>query len=655
MPKKIDYKNINLETMNVMEEYTPKKMFPSEVATEEMLKLLDDCREYWDDLNNFRERRKRNREFYRGNQWNDLVKDPDNPDKIVSEHDLIVRSGKTPMKNNQLRQLGKNLIGQFRENDSKPVVYPIKKEKSTNADMMTNALQGVLRDQEAKEIDVRLFEEFLLSGFIGYRSNEEWAPEKDMTDIAIDALEPSRMFWNSDVNDIRLKDLNIIGEMHDIPLPYICHTFGEDQEDKDTIREWYAGYGDREHHNWYANTGSDIIDNLDFYSNYEDANVRMYEIWRKELVDKMKVHDWAKGEVYFTDQTAEELDVINQARIQEAAMEGIPEEKVPLLDYEETQEFVWMYYFLTPQGFVLDSDESPFEHQSHPYTIGLYPLLDGEIWGFFEDIIDQQKSINRLITLLDFMVGAGAKGVLLIPEDMLGGKSPEEFADDWVRFNSVIAYKPSKNHTHLPKQITANSQNAGASELLNIQLNLLQEISGVNNAIQGHQPTAGTPAALYAQQTNNAAISNKDFFEFFYSVRRKRDFKVVQLIQQYYDTPRWVNVTGNDYDEAAALYDPEQVKNARYDVLIGVGNNNPVFRQVMDEWLYKFFEMGVIDPETLLENSALPFSDKLLQAIRSKKEEMNEAMQQAGPEGQDTQMLMNQMLGNQSQPQSQVA
>ena len=60
-------------------------------------------------------------------------------------------------------------------------------------------------------------------------------------------------------------------------------------------------------------------------------------------------------------------------------------------------------------------------------------------------------------------------------------------------------------------------------------MQLIKEISGVTEAIQGQTPGSGTPASLYQQMTTNATISSRDFFEFFFGVRRKRDFKRLWL------------------------------------------------------------------------------------------------------------------------------
>lgn len=74
-----------------------------------------------------------------------------------------------------------------------------------------------------------------------------------------------------------------------------------------------------------------------------------------------------------------------------------------------------------------------------------YPLTDGEIHPFVEDVIDQQKYVNRLITLIDNVMGTSAKGVLLFPEDQLSdGTSWADIKAMWASYDGVIPYRPRR-------------------------------------------------------------------------------------------------------------------------------------------------------------------------------------------------------------------
>jgi hypothetical protein len=629
--EQINHQLINMATVGQNDYEELKRINDDPETHPKMIRIIQECRTYYDNLADLRKRRRRNRNFYRGKQWNDVVEDNG---ELTTEEELILKQGKQPLKNNQIRQIVKSLLGQYRASDYKPIVYSSKRDDRLSGEIMTVALRANLRDNETDEIDVRIVEEFALAGIISWKNYADWIPRRQCNDIVIDPKTLPTMFWNSDIRDIRGKDMHTIGEIHDLFVEEVISIFADNKDEAKTIREFYGRHDKSRRENVSEPQGAASRDMIDFLQPVEGEKVRVIEVWRKELETIAYVHDWATGEYIETDLTEVEVDEENMNRMEQADLMGIP--NPAMMEYEEKQEEVWKYYFLTPNGHVLAHDRSPYWHKEHPYTIRMYPLVDGEIFGFVEDIIDQQKHINRLITLQDFMIGSAAKGVAFYPTSMIpDGWTEDDIADEYVKFNGMIFYDPSKAKTdgnHKPFQITGNAQMAGVNELLSLQLKLLQEISGVNEAMQGMKPPSGTPASLYAQQTTNSAINNKDFFEFFFSARRQRDLKVVQLIQQTYDEEKFINVSGEEYREQAKRYDPKRVRDVNFDLVLTQGSNNPVYQQVNDEYLFKFWEAGGIDLETLLENSSLPFGERLLESIKNKKEQLEQSGGQTNPQ-----------------------
>ena len=283
--------------------------------------------------------------------------------------------------------------------------------------------------------------------------------------------------------------------------------------------------------------------------------------------------------------------------------------------------------------------ETPYMHGSHPYILALYPFIDGEVQSFVADVLDQQRYINRLITMIDFIMGASAKGVLLFPEDMLPeGTTIEEIADQWVKYNGVILYKPKPGVTP-PQQISVNATNVGAYELLNLQMQLMSEISGVHTAIRGGDPKANTPASLYAQQSQNSATNLIDLMEAFRGFREERDTKIMKVQQQYYTSPRYINIAGSNYSEVSKYFKPEMVRNIDFDLSIEESQSTPAYRQLADQFLVQLFSAGQIDIKPMLENSSMPFADRLLQTIKDREEEAAKqaAEQQAAMQKQQVQ------------------
>jgi hypothetical protein len=296
-----------------------------------------------------------------------------------------------------------------------------------------------------------------------------------------------------------------------------------------------------------------------------------------------------------------------------------------MLDLDRNYEGVWRVYFLTPLGEVLYESDTPYEHESHPYIMGLYPMMDGKTYSLVSSITDQQKYINRLISLMDTSLSKSVKNLMYVPESIVpDDMTRKDFADQQVELGGMIFYEDSPGQ-QLPKPISTNARVAGAKELLVLQMNLLQEISAVNDAVQGQAPSSGTPASLYAMRAENASISNKDIFDFYFGLLRRRNRKVIQVIQQFYTEKRYIKIAGSGFRKGVEqMYDPEKVQDVDFDVVMGETQNTLAYRQIVDTYLKSFLDAQYITFGEYLENTSLPFADQLMQTIENRRGQMQE-------------------------------
>ena len=618
--------------------------------------LLEECRRYWDSLRDFRQRRLRSRKYYRGEQWDDTIINPDNESELITEKQYLLNQGKVPLKQNLISNNVRNLVGQYLSNPSKTIVFSRIRDNAQATEMMTNALHSALQVNNIKLLDVTSFKESALSGAPIQKVGYEFWRERDVEDVFINNVSSARIFFNTDVADARLFDLRLIGEIIDAPVDKIVSIFARSKADEKKIREIYAGLVDRE---YLTDIGLSPrnLDNMDFFNPRDTKSGRLFEIWQLKGAWKTYAHDPMDGSSSFVDFSLEDIAAQNAERIRIAAEEGISEEEVPLIEAEERYELTWFVKFLTPFGHCLYEGETPYKHQSHPYILSLMPMIDGEVWGIIEDMIDQQRYINRLIIQLDSIIGASAKGVLMVPDDVVpDNMSPEQFAKEYVRFNGVIFYKP-QNHMQIPQQISSNSTNVGIHEMLALQMQLFQDVSGIHGAIQGKEANAGTPASMYAMQSQNATINTMEQMVYFENFLQERDKKVLKVILQYYNDRRYLSINGKSISEESRMYDPELVKNMDFDVVVTQGKDTPVYRQLIDDTLKELLMGGMIDLKMFLENSSLPFADKLIEAINSREQLMKEG-QAPGAMPQDlvnqvtdsanpkAMAMLNQVIGN---------
>lgn len=252
-----------------------------------------------------------------------------------------------------------------------------------------------------------------------------------------------------------------------------------------------------------------------------NSKFRAIEVWTLENREIIKCHDRMNAHYY-------SLPVSEKGNIDKENTKREKEGVIPI-SYLWDIEQVWVCRWFSPMGHVLAEYTSPYAHQSHPFVMKFYPLTDGEVHSFVEDVIDQQKHINRLITMLDHIMGASAKGVLLFPENGLpDGFTWEDIKRIWSATNGIIPYTP--NHSgDIPKQISTNATDIGAYEMIQLQMKLFEEISGINSALQGRLSSAAIGSETFQRQTDNATIALGDIFDTFDDFRHERDKKILTI------------------------------------------------------------------------------------------------------------------------------
>ena len=146
--------------------------------------------------------------------------------------------------------------------------------------------------------------------------------------------------------------------------------------------------------------------------------------------------------------------------------------------------------------------------------------------------------------MYDWILRASAKGVLLFPEGALpDGVDINDIAEEWSRFNGIIVYRP-KAGMPLPQQVNSNSANHGITELLNIQMKMMEDISGVNGALQGKLENGSVSGTLYSQQTENSMTALADLLKSFDSFIRTATEKDISNIRQYYGPEKIRSIAG---------------------------------------------------------------------------------------------------------------
>lgn len=609
--------------------------------TKKNLDILQIAHSTWVGLEKFRKEATRAGMYTFGDQWGEMIKDPYTGEQMT-EADYIRNQGKIPLKNNLIRSLVRSVVGHFASARTESVCVARDRDDQQLGELMSTVIQTNYQRNLLWELDRRNLENFLITGAAFFRTYYSWRDGVDQLDVWTDIVNYNRIFVDNHMEDPRHWDCTLIGQLHDIGLDDVIAQFADGSREKARyLTQIYAPVTPEILSNQLENLYGYQFKNMDFFLPSDSSRCRVIEVWRKESKERLRVHDTLSGEYYKIEAEAEAGVIAeNERRQTEQAQMGILPKNMKLIEYEWYVDRYWYYRFLSPWGDVLTEGETPYWHGTHPFVFKIYPFYNSEVHSFVNDVIDQNRYINRLVTMQDFIMSASAKGVLMFPEGCKPETmSMEEIAQEWTKYNGIIYYKPIPG-VAAPQQIVANTSSTGAYEMLALQRQLFKDISGVHDALLGKQPPAGTPGYRYAQETQNSATSLVDVLETYKQVRQDRDTKIMRLQQQYYTDIKYLNIFGKKYSSAIKVFNPAKVKDIDFDLAITESFATPVYRQAMNDLLLELLKMGQINTEMLLEAGNFPFADKLLESIKNLKTEI----------AQEQQPNASEQLNNISQP-----
>lgn len=586
----------------------------------------------WDSMRKFREERERNKKYCFGDQWSDMV---EYCGRMISEEEYIRMQGNIPLKNNLIRRLVKTVIGVYRNQNKTYVCTARDREEQRMGETMTVLLERNYDNNEKKELDARMFEEFLISGLAVQK--ETYGMREKRYDCFSDNISPNFFFVDGGMTDPRMTDVTIVGELHDITFGQLASAFAKSDKDIERLRDIYKHARNDDYMRSYAETfNRNSADMVSFLVPHDRILCRVIEVWTLEQRKALWCHDYLTGDAYIDKyENKAAIDAENAGRMEDNKMKDMygnylydemgnimlqmEEERVPLIEYEYMVENYWYYRFLSPMGDILDEGETPYSHGEHPYVVRAFPLVDGEIHPFVADVIDQQRYINHYIILNDFLVKSSAKGTLVVDESSIpADMSLEDIADEWTKYNGVIKLR-LKDGAKVPQQMVNQSKVAGLQDMITLQMQLMDDVSGVHGALQGKNATAGTSGILYEQQANNASTSIIDMLETFSAFLGASAKKKLKNIQQFYDEQVTIKVAGRN---AVVTYDPETMGGVDFDVALNESYDTPVFRAITNEMLMQLLNAQQITLKQFLEAGSFPFADRLLQMVESNEQQM---------------------------------
>ena len=604
------------------------------------------CEQAWNNKEGIRRTRDRVKEYTYSDQWSDIIQYRDGH---ITERKYIQLKGNVPLQNNIMISILNSVVGLYAKQAGEPNCFAVKKNAQWLSDMMSATMQMCWQKTYMADALKNAFEDFLLGGVA--ISRETYEEKKGQMDSWTDFINPNYAFWESGT-DVRMTDLQMIGVLHDVAPGQLYRKFCNRQYGW-TVNEINDVFdiNDTDNHRYFRSAGlqqneQDSLDSISFDKPSDNSKCRLIEVWTKESKTRYQCYDPLASNGDEVEYRVEVKDIWhvkqeNDLRIQQYMEVGVPEEEWALIEYELIEDEYWYYTFMAPDGTVIAEGENPYESKDVPFTIKLYPYVNSEVHPFMGNIIDQQRYINRLIIMHDMAARSAAKGITIfplqcIPDDM----NKADIAEEITEYDGLLFFETNKMNPNLrPEIISSGAVQLGTQELLQMQLNLARDITNVSGALQGKTPSAGTSAARYMQETQNATTSLESIMQDFTSFSEQIARTKCMMIKQFYRNGRLITNKDNTilYD-----YDRMSVRDVDFNISIKDSAKTAAFQTYANDTAKELLLNGFINIKQYLSSVNLPFADDLLQIIERDEAQQFAIQQQiAAMGGADQQQVAN--------------
>lgn len=600
-------------------------------------------------------------------QWGDII---EVDGRRMTERQYIQEQGNVPLTDNMMISIFSSIIGLYDKQGSEPNAVARDNVNAGLSDMMSATLQYNWQNNKVPRTLSVAWRTFLNTGIAICRSSYDLF-EDGIPDVNTVLVSPYKAFWEAGT-DPNMRDLTLIGQLCDISIEKLYQTFakkeygwtveslnelfhiGDDWYGQPSYGHTFDGFYEGSTNNDYNNERNNL-DNISFSSPNTPHCVRVIEVWTVESKTRWQCWDpiaESQEEAYFKiENDKKEIDAINRInslRRQQCREAGITSvEQMPLIAMEKIEDTYWHYTYLAPDGTVLCDGETPYDHKSHPFSIVLYPYVNGKIHPYMSFVIDQQRNINRLNIMNDLAIRSATKGLTIYPEDIIpDDMTPDEFNDQLTSYRGVVRYKVNRlNPNARPDILTSNPANLGINEMIQMKINLMQQTANVSGALQGKTPSAGTAASRYAMEAENSTTSLFSILNDFSGFMEDIALKNCELIKQFYEDGRLI--FGNKSESNVIEYKRMDARDIKFKVSIRESAATAAYQQKMEDSLAMLLDRQVIDILMYLDNSSLPFAKSLAQQIRSAQQQNQLAQAQLQVPGADQQAVAQaqQMMG----------
>ena len=271
-----------------------------------------------------------------------------------------------------------------------------------------------------------------------------------------------------------------------------------------------------------------------FNVNNRRERVRLIECWYREPANVQILHGFPRhqGEVFNAQ------DPFHQRLLNEGYATAV----------DATKMMVRCAIFVP--DFMLQDIPSPYRHNRFPFTpIWCYRRgRDNTPYGVPRNLRSPQEDLNKRLSKAIFILSTNQ-----VIADNNAVDDWDELAEEVARPDGQIKIKPGtvrfeiRNNTALVEEQVS---------LMHDDAKYIQDVSGVTDENMGRETNAASGLAIQSRQ-GQGAITTVEIFDNYRYAFQVQGEKQLSLIEQFYDEPKMVRITGNKGDVDFMLINEE--------------------------------------------------------------------------------------------------
>lgn len=202
------------------------------------------------------------------------------------------------------------------------------------------------------------------------------------------------------------------------------------------------------------------------------------------------------------------------------------------------------------------SETGLYDHGLYPFIMDSLYSIEGSPFGYgYTDICKEtQIQIDQLNAAINKNALMSAKRRFFASESL--DINLEEFAD-WDK--EIIRVQSGLSEDTL-REVGVNPLPGNVVQILNNQIDMLKEISGNRDVSNGGTTAGVTSASGIAALQEASSKSSRDTISTTYEAYKAIVYQVIELIRQFYDTPRQFRILGEYGAQEFIQYDNSGIK-----------------------------------------------------------------------------------------------